>query len=113
MNLPLATSAPGVFLNGTGGIAPKNIRGKTAFGMSRLATADLAKRTNTRWSIQNGVLTLVPITGYLPGQAVQINSATGMIGTPEQTEGGIMIRCYLNPFINIGQLVQINNADAL
>jgi hypothetical protein len=34
-----------------------------------------------------------------------------MIGTPEQTEGGIMIRCYLNPLIRIGQLVQINNAD--
>ena len=71
----------------------------------------LADRVNARWSIQNGVVTLVPVTGYLPGQAVQINSASGMIGTPEQTEGGIMIRCYLNPLIKIGRLVQINNAD--
>jgi hypothetical protein len=55
--------------------------------------------------------TLVPNTGYLPGQAVQINSATGMIGTPESTEDGIKIRCYLNPLIRIGQLVQINQAD--
>jgi hypothetical protein len=50
-------------------------------------------------------------TEYLPGQAVQINSATAMIGTPEQTEEGIKIRCYLNPLIRIGQLVQINNAN--
>jgi hypothetical protein len=105
-----AASAPGI-LNGTGGTNPTNLRGKTVFGMFRLAMADLSQRVNARWSIQNGVVTLVPITGYLPGQAVQINSATGMIGTPEQTQGGIVIRCYLNPLIRIGQLVQINNSD--
>jgi hypothetical protein len=108
--LTAAVSAPGI-LNETGGTNPKNLRGKTVFGMFRLAMGDLAQRVNARWSIQNGVVTLIPITGYLPGQAVQINSATGMIGTPEQTEGGIMIRCYLNPLIRIGQLVQINQGD--
>jgi hypothetical protein len=104
-------NAQSVILNGTGGIVLKNPRGKTAFGMFRLAMGDLAKRVNARWSIQNGVVTLIPNTGYLPGQAVQINSATGMIGTPEQTEDGVKLRCYLNPLIRIGQLVQINNAD--
>lgn len=111
MNLPVAATSSDVLLNGTGGIVLKNIRGKLSFGMSRLAMASIAQRANARWSIQNGVVTLVPNTGYLPGQAVQINSATGMIGTPEQTEGGIMIRCYLNPLIRVGQLVQINNGD--
>jgi hypothetical protein len=111
MGLTVASSAPGVILNGTGGLAPKNIRGKTQFGMSRLAMGQLADRVNARWSIQNGVLTLIPNTGYLPGQAVQINSATGMIGTPESTEDGIKIRCYLNPLIRIGGLVQINQGD--
>jgi hypothetical protein len=111
MNLPMAESAPGVLLNGTGGVLAKRLRGKTVFGMSRLAMGNIADNANARWSIQNGVVTLIPNTGYLPGQAVQINSATGMIGTPEQTEDGIKIRCYLNPLIRIGQLVQINNAD--
>jgi hypothetical protein len=92
----------------TGGILP---RGKVMFGMARLHAAILAKSNNTRWSIQNGILTLVPVTGYLPGQAIQINSASGMIGTPEQTDNGILIRCYINPLIKIGQLVQINNGD--
>ena len=108
--LTLAPSAIGI-LNGTGGLAPKNIRAKTQFGMWRLAMGNIADQVNARWSIQNGVVTLIPNTGYLPGQAVQINSATGMIGTPEQTEDGIKIRCYLNPLIRIGQLVQINNGD--
>jgi hypothetical protein len=106
MNLPVANTANGLL--STGGILA---RGKTLFGMSRLYMSELSQFSNARWSIQNGVVTLVPITGYLPGQAVQINSATGMIGTPEQTDNGIMIRCYLNPLIRIGQLVQINNSD--
>jgi hypothetical protein len=106
MNLPVATNADG-FLT-TGGVLP---RGKVMFGMARLQMAILAKSNDTRWSIQNGVLTLVPVTGYLPGEAVQINSASGMIGTPEQTDNGIVIRCYINPLIKIGQRVQINNRD--
>ena len=84
---------------------------KVMFGMARLYMGILAKNNNCRWSIQNGVLTLVPLTGYLPGQAVAINSASGMLGTPEQTDNGIKVRCYLNPLIKIGQAVKINNAD--
>jgi hypothetical protein len=92
----------------TGGILP---RGKTLFGMARIHMRELAHSNDCRWSIQNGVVTLVPNTGYLPGTVVQINSATGMIGTPEQTDNGIVVRCLLNPNIKIGQMVQINNTD--
>lgn len=111
LGLTLADSAPGILLNGTGGTLAKNLRGKTIFGMSRLAMGQLADKADARWSIQNGVVYLIPNTGYLPGQAVQVNSATGMIGTPEQTENGIIIRCYLNPLIRIGQLVQLNENE--
>jgi hypothetical protein len=106
MNLPVANTANG-FLT-TGGILP---RGKVAFGMARAYMRDLAKKNNCRWSIQNGEVTLIPVTGYLPGEAVAINSASGMIGTPEQTDNGIMVRCYLNPLISVGQAVKINNKD--
>jgi hypothetical protein len=92
----------------TGGVLP---RGKVLFGMARTYMHGIAKNTSSRWSIQNGKLTLIPNTGYLPGQAVVINSASGMIGTPEQTDAGITLRCYLNPLIQIGRAVQINNRD--
>ena len=106
MGLPSAPTNDG-FLT-TGGVLP---RGKTMFGMARLYMRNLAKKNNCRWSVQNGVVTLVPVTGYLPGQVVEINTASGMIGTPEQTDNGIVIRCYLNPLIKIGQAVKINNRD--
>ncbi len=105
MGIPSAEPNDG-FLN-TGGILP---RGRTLFGMARVFARDLAKKNNCRWSIQNGVLTLIPNTGYLigNGNAVVLNSNSGLIGTPEATGNGIMARCYINPFITIGQLVQID-----
>jgi hypothetical protein len=106
MGLTVAQTANG-FVS-TGGVLP---RGKTMFGMARIHMGELAKKNDCRWSIQNGVVTLVPNTGYLPGTAVEINSATGMLGTPEQTDNGIIVRCLLNPAIKIGQAVKINNAD--
>ncbi|KAA6459621.1 hypothetical protein DYQ86_16005 [Acidobacteria bacterium AB60] len=106
MNLPVDPNATDGLT--TGGILP---RGKTLFGMGRDMMRALANRNNCRWSIQNGVLTLIPNDGYLPGQAVVINSQTGMIGVPEQTENGVFVRCLLNPLIKIGGLIQLNSAD--
>jgi hypothetical protein len=96
------------FLSSTGGILP---RGKVLFGMARDYLRDLADTNNCRWSIQKGVLTLIPLTGYLPGQAVQINSATGMLGMPEATDQGVKVKCLLNSKIRVGGLIQLNNQD--
>ena len=106
MGIPVDKNADGFLA--TGGVFP---RGKVQFGMARDFVRNIARNHDCRWSIQNGALTLIPNTGYLPGQAVKINSASGMIGTPEQTDNGITVRCYLNPLIKIGAQIQINNAD--
>jgi hypothetical protein len=92
----------------TGGILP---RGKVLFGLAKDYFREMARTNNMRWSIQNGALTLIPLDAYLPGTIVKINSATGMIGVPEATEQGISVYCLLNPQIQIGNLLQINNAD--
>ena len=51
----------------------------------------------------------MPLTGYVPGTAIVLNAATGMVGFPQQTPGGITVRSLLNPKIKIGGLVQIDN----
>jgi hypothetical protein len=96
------------YLSGTGGILP---RGKVMFGLARSFMADLSDTAVARWSIQNGVVTVIPLDGYLSATPIQINSATGMIGVPEATEQGITITCLLNPLMRIGRPVQLNNAD--
>jgi hypothetical protein len=92
----------------TGGTLP---RGKVLFGMARDTLRDTAATQVMSWSIQNGKLQMVPLTGYLPGEAVVLNVGAGMIGVPEQTENGIEVRCLLNPKIQIGALIQIDNAS--
>lgn len=85
-----------------GGFRP---RGKVLFGMTR---AHLEKLFPKQWSIQQGRLQVMTLDGYLPGEAVLLNSATGLIGMPEQTQDGIKVRCLLNPKIVIGGLIKID-----
>lgn len=98
------------YVNATGGVMI-NPRGKVAYGMARSYMRDFANTFNARWSISNGVLYLIPLTGYLQGDIVKINSLTGMIGVPEATETGILVKVLINPLIKIGNSIQINNRD--
>jgi hypothetical protein len=85
-------------------------RGSVQFGMARTKIRNAAATLDASWSIQNGELTLIPNTGYLPGEAVAINAGTGMIGMPQQTGGGINLVCLLNSKLRIGTLVQLDNS---
>lgn len=91
-----------------GGIV-EGFRGKVMLGMARAQLRSLTQSEGSTWSIQNGVVKIIDLDGYLPGEAVVLNQATGLIGTPEQTQDGIKCRSLLNPKIQIGGLVQINN----
>ena len=84
-------------------------RGKVLYGMARDRMNDIADTTNATWSIQNGQVQLVPLTSYIPGTAVVMNSNSGMVNMPELTEDGIKLKALLNPQIKIGTLLQINN----
>lgn len=86
-------------------------RGQVKFGMARDHMRDLAASNDMTWSIQDGQVQMIPNTGYRPGEAVVLNSNTGMIGLPVQTEGGVLVKCLLNPNIKIGSLLQIDNAS--
>jgi hypothetical protein len=86
-------------------------RGKVFYGMTRDFLDVLGKTQDVSWSIQDGKLTLIPNNAYLPGEAVVVTSATGMIGLPEQTQNGITVRTLLNPGIRIGKRLQINNTS--
>lgn len=87
-------------------------RGKVMFGNARDYLRDVAQSTQNSWSIQDEKLVFIPKNAYLPGQAVILNTETGMIGTPQQTLQGVNVKCLLNPNIQIGTRVQLNN-DAI
>lgn len=92
---------------------PQLPRGQVMYGMARDYMRTSAQSTGTSWSIQDGQLTMIPRTGYLPGQAVVLTAKTGLIGTPEQTQEGIRAKALLNPQIRIGTRVKIDNNSIL
>lgn len=86
-------------------------RGRVAFGMSRAQIASAARTLGATWSIQNGVVRILPLHSYWPGEAVVINSQTGMLGIPTQTAQGVVVRRLIDPKLRVGCLVQIKGED--
>lgn len=84
-------------------------RGKVMYGNARTYLKNVADNTDKAWSIQDSKLTFIPKKSYLPGEVVVITSKTGMIGTPQQTNEGVNVKCLLNPNIRIGTRLQIDN----
>lgn len=94
-------------------LGPVLPRGKTLFGMGRSHLRDIGATGNVSISIQNGKVVVLPLRGYLPGEAVVLNVNTGLIGLPQQTDEGIRATCLLNPSLRVGGLVKLNNKDII
>ncbi len=99
-------SAGQLIIDNTGGILP---RGKVLFGLAKGLIRSECQTIGATWSIQNGQVNIIPLDGYLPGQAVVLTSQTGLIGRAEQTQDGIRCRCLINPKIIVGGLVKLDN----
>jgi len=107
-----AMSQYGIAAGFTPAFAPAQMpRGKVCYGMARDHMRQLAGATGNHWAVHDGQLVMVPVNGFIPGQAVVLTSATGMIGVPIQTVDGIIVKSLLNPNIKPGTKIQINNAS--
>ncbi|MBP1015756.1 hypothetical protein J8628_02380 [Serratia fonticola] len=84
-------------------------RGKPMFGMHRDEVSGLAAQCRATWRYENGRLQMVPENTYL-ADAIVLNAQTGLIGMPEQTiNGGINVRCLINPNIQLDTLIRLDN----
>lgn len=92
-------------------VAPILPRGRVMYGMARRHMRDAAEATGSSWSIQDGKSQVVSVQGYLPGEAVILTSATGLIGQPEQTNEGIKVRSLLNPRFRVGGRIRLDNSS--
>lgn len=86
----------------------KDSRAQVHFGMARDTLRKLALSLGCTWKIADGRLNVVPIGEALPGGPIVLNSTTGLIGRPVQTDQGIVGRALLNPQIAKDCTVQID-----
>lgn len=84
-------------------------RAITLHAMARDVLRAAATWANCNWSIINGQITFTPVGGYVEGEAVVLTAYTGLVGMPEQTQDGIMVRCLLNPRIFPGRRIKLDN----
>ena len=72
----------------------------------------LCKTLGYDWSIQDGQLQLLGARDTIePGDAIVLNPASGMIGTPEPGENGIVeVRSLLIPQLSPGRRVKLEAA---
>jgi hypothetical protein len=85
----------------------RSVRGRVFFGLCRNELRQLAAENNCTCTIQDGKVHLIPLNSFIPGTAVLITPATGLIGVPEVTQNGVEMTVLMNPAIKIGQLVQL------
>jgi len=96
-----------------------NIRGKleqfsnglVLSGPSQRELDRLARTFGYDWSVQNGQLQLLgPTDAIEPGDAIVLNSDSGMIGSPESGEKGIVeVRSLLIPQLTPGRVVSLES----
>ncbi|WP_281659634.1 phage protein [Microvirgula aerodenitrificans] len=86
-------------------------RGKVMFGGARDYLSTIMRDQEAKWSIQDGKMTIIPFDNFIPSEAIEVTSSTGMIGLPESTIGGLNLSVLINPRIRIGTLVHLNNSS--
>jgi len=86
-------------------------RGKVMYSMSRDAMQGLADVNNFAWGYgTNGLIAIPKDPTYNPREdVIVLTSETGLIGRPTMTVNGLELQCLLNPRLDVGSLIQIDN----
>lgn len=87
---------------------PKYPRGIPLAGMAHEILRHVALSKGALWSIQQGKVDIIDQKKPVTGGVTVMNSNTGMIGWPQQTPDGVLVRSLLNPALQPNGRVQIN-----
>lgn len=91
---------------------PKCPRGIPLFEQARDTLRHVAIAAGATWSMQQGKIHIVDERKPVQGSGtIVLNSKTGMVGWPEQTEGGIVVRSLINAKLQVHSKVQINQSS--
>jgi hypothetical protein len=87
-------------------------RGKSYFGDAKNYLDGVAKANNAQWWLEDGKLTLSQLTDISKEEALVYSPDTGLIGTPQQTQAGVLFKVCLDPRIKIrrpGMQIKLDN----
>lgn len=86
-------------------------RGRVLLGMTRHLMDNVAEQCGATWQFVDGQLHMLAKGEYMH-EAIVLNSATGLVGMPQQTIGnGINVRSLINPNIRLNGLIQLDQGS--
>ena len=85
-------------------------RGKVFFGKSSDYLRQIAQSNNSQYYTKNGEINIVNMSELPDGTIFDLSVASGLLGTPQQTDYGVSGQCLLNPAIKINTLIHIDNS---
>ena len=89
------------------------LRGQSLSGSSKDILDGFGDEYGFDWSIQDGEIVITPIDSPIQGdEAVLVNAATGMIGSPTVTEIGADVMTLLNPRLLPNRAFKIESVNA-
>lgn len=89
------------------------LRGQSLSGSSKDILDGFGDEYGFDWSIQDGEVVITPIDSPIQGdEAVLVNAATGMIGSPTVTEIGADVITLLNPRLLPNRAFKIESVNA-
>jgi hypothetical protein len=99
-----------------GHIAGKNLfkkhsRGRAFSGNARDILDRIADNNDAQWSIQDGILIMIPVDSTLPNEAIAVSSETGLKGAPEINNKGIRMKMMFDPRIIPGSKLWLLNNE--
>ena len=91
---------------------PAYPRGRPFVGMARDLLRQVALAAGATWSVQGDKIDMLdhskPVQTSGP---IVLNSQTGLVSFPQQTEDGIIARCLINPAIKVHGQVKIDESS--
>lgn len=86
-------------------------RGKAMYGPARKYMNNFADTHGLSWGYRNDQLVCTPIGEPTDAETVVLRVDTGVIGMPQLTSAGVNVRCLINPKLQHGNQVQLDNAS--
>lgn len=103
-----AETLRGAGLDRVGSVFP---RGATLHGSTARELVALLRAAGLEWSVQDGVLQVLPRGGALDRQAIVLGPSTGLVGSPERGQHGVVkAKALLIPDLVPGRKVRLDSA---
>jgi hypothetical protein len=93
----------------TGTNQQPTLRSSTFIGMARNGLRDIINASQADMLVENGVVHIIPWTGYMPGEIIELSPSTGLVNIPKVTPDGIECQCLLNPKLRLGGLFKLDS----